>query len=157
MGVFTDSINAVYDLLEADSKEGQLLEEIKHVWFGEDDAVTTLTRPFLWVHLDDPATDEAWTAAQDIRGTPFRVLVEVVVKAEGKNRPYGVTNSKRGMLELLERVMNRLEAQRATLLGSNGKNVDMQVTLRRSSNIGDSSLAGIIIVTFLQRFSAGGR
>jgi hypothetical protein len=159
MGLWADTINKLKDTLDAAIVTGQALEEFTIVHFGEMDTVTTLTPPYLWLHVDTPPVAEDWHAAKDRRRATFTCLVHVVMRPQDKARPYGVTGdaTKQGPLVGAADVMNLIDSERAALLAVNAKNIDMNLGVRSLTNIGDRNFETVITVDFLQRFGAAGR
>lgn len=160
MGVFADTINKLKDELEAARIGGQPLDYFKHVYFGERDNITTLGHPYMWVHLRPVHIDETWSAARNVRDTPFTMLVNVAIESQDETRPYGVTGdtTKRGILVAVADVMNEIDNRRVAILGSNiNRNYDLQVTVQLGENIGNRTFSSIIEVEVKQRYTAGDR
>jgi len=159
MGLWADTINKLKDVLDTAIGGGQPLAYFSIVHFGETDTITTLTPPYLWLHLDDAPVSEDWHAAQDRRRAVFTCLVSCVVRPQDVSRPYGVTGdtAKRGVLVGVADVMNEIENQRAGLIAANAANIDMNLGVRSVANIGDRYFEGVITVEFKQRFGAKGR
>lgn len=159
MSVYADLVNKVFDVLVAETVAGQPLDYIKDIVLGEADKVMTLSRPFLWITLDDPALDERWTAAQNVREGEFRVLVHCESLITDEDRPYGVSGdaTKRGPLVMLADVANRVEVNRNPILSANSKITDFNITGRLNRKTGDRSMAAVLLITFRTRFLSGGR
>jgi hypothetical protein len=89
IGVYSNVINKVYDVLEAARASGQPLERVKGVLFGERDRVTNLEHPYIKLVLDDPPLDEEWTGAKNQRGGEYRLIIGGASKYGDQYRPYG--------------------------------------------------------------------
>jgi len=161
MGLWADTINKLKDVLDTAVGVSQPLAYFNVVHFGELDTITTLTPPYLWLHLDEPplAEPEVWHAAQDRRRAGFMCLVACVIRPQDVSRPYGVTGdtTKRGILVGVADVMNEIENQRSGILRANAANIDMNLGLRSVANIGDRHFEGVITIDIAQRFGAKGR
>ena len=159
MGIFADTINKLRDVLDAAIVTAQPLDYFEIVHFGEIDTNTTLTPPYLWVHLDENPVVEDWHAAKDSRRSIFTCLVSCVVPASNLASPYGVTGdaAKRGVLVGVADVMNEIENNRSALIAANAGNIDLNLGLRTVANLGDRNFGGLVTVEFKQRFSTQGR
>jgi hypothetical protein len=159
VGVYADLTNKVADVLEAERQPGQALDYCKAVLFGDGDTTATLLRPFIWITLDDPALEERWAAAQNVREGELRVLIHCESLVLDEARPYGVTGdaTKRGPLTMLADVANRIEANRTAILAASGKATDFNITGRLNRRTGERSMAAVLLITFKTRFIAGSR
>lgn len=158
--MYSNAVNAIYDILVAANATGQALDYFTGVDFGEaEERVKTLERPFLVVMLDDPAIEEDWVAAKDRRGGAFRVLV-VVTAQRLQDRPYGVKGDadQRGILTMVEDVMNQLDTDRDTILAADPtKLTDMNLAMRGPRIPGQGTLEATIVVSIRPRFTAANR
>lgn len=160
MGLYADAVNAVFDQLALANGTGQPLAYVKDIKFGEQERVTSLTRPYIVVVLDDPSIEEAWIAANERRAGAYRVLVVVASTASDATRPYGVSNDakKRGIVTLLEDTLNAIDAARAAIKQANpSRLVDINLTVRGPRTIGEDSWEATIVVAITPRFTAGDR
>lgn len=160
MGVYADAVNVIYDQLKLAQATGQPLGYVKYVRMGEQEAVTSLARPHIVVKLDDPAVEEEWRAANNIRSGAFIVLIQMLTTAGDAERPYGVTGdaNKRGIVTLFEDVMNVVDLARAAILAANPtKLVDINVTMRQPRIVGPDSWEATAVVQITPRFTAGDR
>lgn len=159
--MYSDAVNAIRDVLVAAMAVGQPLAYFTALEFGEaKERVQTLKRPYLSVQLDDPAIEEDWVAAKDRRGGFFRVLVTVSTHAFDEARPYGVKgdDTKRGILTMVEDVMNQLDNDRATILAADPSQlIDMNLAMRGPRIPGQGTWEGTIVVSIRPRFTAGNR
>jgi hypothetical protein len=157
MGLNADAINKLKDILV--TEQGGALSYLTNLYFGEADYVTTLTRPYMWIHLGDPALEESWASASDRRQVLFRVQIDVSIQRGDSARSYGVTgdNSKRGFLVATEEVMNRIEANRSSFVAPTlSKSLDIEMTAKSVKDT-NNDYVGVIMMTFKQRFAAAGR
>lgn len=160
MGLYADAVNAVHDAIVAARATGQLLAYLKDAKLGEQQEVTSLSRPYAITVLDDPSIDEEWIAANERRAGAFRVLVVVVSTSSDATRPYGVSNdqTKRGIVTLLEDTLNVIDRARDTIKAANPTRlVDINVTVRGPRAIGKDSWEATIVVQITPRFTAGDR
>lgn len=159
--MYSDAVNAIYDVMVAATATGQPLAYFTGVDFGEaKERVKTLGRPYMVVQLDDPAIEEDWIAAKDRRGGFFRVLVTITTHAFDATRPYGVKGStiQRGVVTMAEDVMNQLDNDRATILAADPSQlIDMNLAMRGPRITGQGTWEGTIVVSIKPRFTAGNR
>ncbi|KKN69400.1 hypothetical protein LCGC14_0441270 [marine sediment metagenome] len=159
MGLWANTINKLQDVLEANIASGQPLQVFRDLVVGEQEAVTSLKPPFLWLHLDTDPIIEDWHAAKDRKQAEFTCLVHVVVPIRKAARPYGVEgdSAQFGVLVGLADVMNVIDSNRSAIIASDLDNVDMNLGVRAVVNQGNKDMNAIIAVTFLQQYGAGGR
>jgi hypothetical protein len=169
----------LYDVLNTETSSGQLTF-IASLLLG--DAPGTPTKPYLRVRVPDNdlgqswvpnrflggagfradvVTGESFVAAKDLRGAWFRVEVIVIADPQDTARPYGVTgnSSKRGALTIAETVLNRIDANRSSLITPNvAQVVDLNTAYDETVYISsDGSYQATIEVAFKARFSSGNR
>ncbi len=148
------------DLLEAKAVQGQPLDWVEEIYFGEEEPNTEATRPYLWVHLDQPAISEKWSGARNQKDLELRAVVEINVDHSDPNEPYGVGGSepKMGALTAVEEVANAID-QGGLGVGSDAKPaaVDFNMELRSVRKITDTTWRAELIVIAKLRFLSGDR
>lgn len=170
MGVNANAIEALKGVLAAGQTTGQSLEYLTNLYIGDRDVVTTRTRPYMWIRFGEPETkenrvpalEESWTGAKDRKDATLRIQVEVSILASNSSYPYGVTadTGKRGFIVATEDVMNRIEANRSSLVApATGltKVVDFALQATVEKNPDDSKWVGVVTVAFRLRFAAADR
>ncbi len=160
MSIYSATINEVKDKLQTAVDSGNLAW-FKQLYFGEQDQVITYSKPSLLLRLDNPfiTPPEEWAALKDKRQNFFHVVVVVISGPTDKDFPYGKPGdaTKRGLLTDVEAVMNELDDERAAFLAASPRNIDMQLSGRETSNIGNRTFEAEVVLSFRQRFTLGGR
>lgn len=159
MGFSADVVNKIKDVLDAEIVSGQALDYVKKVYFGGNSQVTNLAFPFLWLTLGSPIWTESWIGAKDRKGAPMKIALLVGAQRGDTARPYGVSGdtTKRGILTIVDEVLNRLDAKRSTILSANQAILDMNLTVESSESLDEDHWAVLIIIEIKARFFSAGR
>jgi hypothetical protein len=146
--------------LETAAVTGGSLDWIEEIYFGEEEPSTEATRPYLWVHLDQPPITEKWTGARNQKDVEVRAVVEVQVDHQDLDEPYGVggASPKMGVLTAVEEVMNAIDAG-GLGVGSDAKPAayDFNQELRSVRKIADDTWKAEVVVIAKVRFISGDR
>jgi hypothetical protein len=161
MGVSADAINKVKEVLEAE-KTGGTLTYLAELFFGSLGVVSSLAKPFILVRLPRvPYSEESWAATGNKRDA--RLLIEIVCVAEEKEAafPYGKSSdaANRGILTLVDDVMNALDNNRGTILSANGKLLDFTLSIADHDKIAEDAKdwQASVLMELKVRFTHGTR
>lgn len=159
--MYAELANKVLDLARAAKSSGGALERFRAVYAGEQEQNASLERPFVIITLDDPAVEEAWTAAKDVRTGRLTMRLDAVMRAPRnvKDYPWGKPGDADsfGALEALEVLGDFVDANRNAILSASPKAVDVTVTGRINRGIGDDTWIAGLTLTISNRFRSGTR
>jgi hypothetical protein len=146
--------------LRAAATAGGELFWVKEIFYGDHEPETSATRPYLYIHLDEPAMAEKWSGAKDQKDSVVRVVVEVQLDVADPEEPYGIPGddetAKIGILTAIESVGNAIDAAGpGTLPGGGRAAIDYDLTARNVRKVEASTWRGEILVEARTRFRAG--